>query len=289
MRGIRIGGWALALPALILIGLFLLLPGVLALVGSLFHIDLGDRTVWRWVGLQNYTALFSDPAVVESIWNTVLYSAMTIIPSLVLGLGLALLVASFRRVRPLLQVLLFLPFATNMVAMAVVFRWIFANRGGFVNEALALVGLAPINFLGDSRYALITVALVGIWRLTSFVMIFYLAGLTSIPTALYEASAADGLGPWSTFRRVTLPLLRPTTVFATVMAVLQAVQVFDTVNVLTGGGPLGATETILTMTWRLGFVYFDLGQAAAVSTLLLVVLVLIGVLRRRAFLGDKEL
>ena len=266
MRGIRIGGWALALPALILIGLFLLLPGVLALVGSLFQIDLGDRTVWRWAGLQNYTALFSDPAVVESIWNTVLYSAMTIIPSLVLGLGLALLVASFRRARPLLQVLLFLPFATNMVAMAVVFRWIFANRGGFVNEALALVGLAPINFLGDSRYA-----------------------LTSIPTALYEASAADGLGPWSTFRRVTLPLLRPTTVFATVMAVLQAVQVFDTVNVLTGGGPLGATETILTMTWRLGFVYFDLGQAAAVSTLLLVVLVLIGVLRRRAFLGDKEL
>jgi multiple sugar transport system permease protein len=273
---------------MILIGTFLLLPGILALVGSFFRIDLGDQTAWRWAGLKNYGALLSDPAVVQAIGNTVLYSAMTIIPSLVLGLGLALLVASFGRSRPVLQVLLFLPFATNMVAMAVVFRWIFANNGGFVNEALALVGFAPINFLGDSKYALITVALVGIWRLTSFVMIFYLAGLTSVPTALYEAAAADGLGPWVTFRRVTLPLLRPTTVFATVMAVLQSVQVFDTINVLTGGGPLGATETILTMTWRLGFVYFDLGQAAALSTLLLVALVLIGVLRRRAFLEDKE-
>ncbi|MFC5930341.1 sugar ABC transporter permease [Cryobacterium melibiosiphilum] len=284
----RIGGWALALPAMILIGVFLLLPGLLALVGSLFRIDLGDQTVWRWAGLENYSGLFSDPAVMQAIGNTVLYAAMTIIPSLVLGLGLALLVSNFRRARPVLQVLLFLPFATNMVAMAVVFRWIFANHGGFVNETLALVGFAPINFLGDSQYALITVALIGIWRLTSFVMIFYLAGLTSIPTALYEAAAADGLGPWVTFRRVTLPLLRPTTVFATVMAVLQSVQVFDTIDVLTGGGPLGATETILTMTWRLGFVYFDLGQAAALSTLLLVVLVLIGVLRRRAFLEDKE-
>ncbi|MGD9607553.1 MAG: carbohydrate ABC transporter permease, partial [Leucobacter sp.] len=96
------------------------------------------------------------------------------------------------------------------------------------------------------------------------------------------------LGSWAKFRRVTLPQLRPMTVFATVMAVLQSVQVFDTINVMTEGGPLGSTETVLTMTWRLGFVYFDLGQAAALSSMLLIVLVLIGVARRRAFTGDKE-
>lgn len=281
-------GWVLVAPALALIGLFVLLPGVLALVGSLFRIDLGDRTVWTWAGIANYTAILTAPAVQQALWNTVVYSVLTIVPSLVLGLGTAMLAHSFTRGRPALQVLLFLPFATNMVAMAVVFRWIFASRGGFVNEVFAVVGIGPVNFLGDTSTALFTVALVGIWRLTSFVMIFYLAGLTSIPTALHEAAAADGLGSWAKFRRVTLPLLRPMTVFATVMAVLQSVQVFDTINVMTEGGPLGSTETVLTMTWRLGFVYFDLGQAAALASMLLVVLVLIGVIRRRAFTGDKE-
>lgn len=123
-------GWVLVAPALALIGLFVLLPGVLALVGSLFRIDLGDRTVWTWAGIANYTAILTDPAVQQALWNTVVYSVLTIVPSLVLGLGTAMLAHSFTRGRPALQVLLFLPFATNMVAMAVVFRWIFASRDG---------------------------------------------------------------------------------------------------------------------------------------------------------------
>lgn len=119
-------------------------------------------------------------------------------------------------------------------------------------------------------------------------MVLFLSGLTSVPTAVNEASAADGISGWAKLRLVTLPLLRPITVFVTVMLVLQSVQVFDTINVMTQGGPLGATETALTMTWRLGFAYYELGQAAALSTLLLVVLILIGVLRRRSLTGDNR-
>jgi len=271
-----------------LVALFTLLPGLIALVGSFFDIDISNGVIWTWVGLDNFAALFADPAVRQALLNTVLYCALTIIPSLAIGLGLALLAQSISKGRRLVQTLLFLPFTANLVAMAVVFRWIFALNGGFANQLLALIGIGPLNFLGDSTYALPTLAAVGVWRCSALAMVLFLSGLTSVPTAVNEASAADGISGWAKLRLVTLPLLRPITVFVTVMVVLQSVQVFDTINVMTQGGPLGATETALTMTWRLGFAYYELGQAAALSTLLLVVLILIGVLRRRSLTGDNR-
>lgn len=281
-------GWVLVAPAMALVALFTLLPGLIALVGSFFDIDISNGVIWTWVGLDNFAALFADPAVRQALLNTVLYCALTIIPSLAIGLGLALLAQSISKGRRLVQTLLFLPFTANLVAMAVVFRWIFALNGGFANQLLALIGIGPLNFLGDSTYALPTLAAVGVWRCSALAMVLFLSGLTSVPTAVNEASAADGISGWAKLRLVTLPLLRPITVFVTVMLVLQSVQVFDTINVMTQGGPLGATETALTMTWRLGFAYYELGQAAALSTLLLVVLILIGVLRRRSLTGDNR-
>ncbi|RMB71840.1 sugar ABC transporter permease [Rhodococcus sp. SBT000017] len=281
-------GWFLVAPAMSLTALFIVIPGALALVGSLFAIDITSGVEWTWVGLDNYTALFADSAVRQSLLNTVLYCAMTIVPSLVIGFWLAVLAHSLTRGRRLVQTLLFLPFTANLVAMAVVFRWIFSLNGGFANEMLALIGVAPLNFLGESTYALPTVAAVGVWRGAALAMILFLSGLTSIPTSVDEACAADGITGLTRLRRVVLPLLKPITIFVTVMIVLQSVQVFDTINVMTGGGPLGATETALTMTWRLGFAYYDLGQAAALSTILLLVLIAIGVLRRRSLSGGNQ-
>jgi multiple sugar transport system permease protein len=269
-------------PAMILIALFVVLPGVLAFVGALFRIDLTDNS-WEWAGLDNLVTVLGDPAVQHSLVNTLVYSVLTIVPSLALGLGLALLAQTFTAGRPLLQTLLFLPFTANLVAMAVVFRYVFDLRGGFVNQLLAVVGIAPVNFLGDTALALPTVAAIGVWRASALAMVLFLAGLTGIPTAVHEACAADGITGWTKLRMVVLPLLRPVTVFVTVLTVLQSVQVFDTIDVLTGGGPQGATETVLTMTWKLGFEYYDLGQGAALSALLLVVLVGFGLLRRGSF------
>lgn len=275
-------------PTLVLIGIFVILPGILALAGSLFRIDLGSGTTWEFVGWDNFVELLSDPDVQRALVNTVLYCGLTIIPSLAIGLGLALLTESLRRGKAIVRTLLFLPFTANLVAMAVVFRWIFAYRGGLANQVAAFLGVGPLNYLGDPDTALATVAAVGVWRGASLAMILFLSGLTSIPTAIHESAAADGLRPLAKLRLVTLPLLRPIVLFATVMTLLQSVQVFDTINVMTQGGPLGATETALTMTWRLGFTYYELGKAAALSVLLLVVLVGIGVLRRRSLLGGTR-
>lgn len=269
-------------PAVVLVVALVVAPGLLAFAGSLFRIRLSSND-WAWRGLGNYSDLLGDPAVLQALGNTVVYSVLMIVPSLLIGLGLALLADSLRRGRALVRILLFLPFTANLVAMAVVFRWIFAVRGGFANELLAVLGLGPLSYLGDERYALPTVAAVGVWRGAALCMVLFLAGMASIPTAVHEACAADGVTGLAKLRLVTLPLLRPIVLFATVVTVLQAVQVFDTINVMTGGGPLGATETALTMTWRLGFTYFELGRAAALSVLLLVVLIAVGLLRRRSF------
>lgn len=289
--GMRSRGRTIAMligPALVLLGLFIVLPGLLALVGSLFQIEVGTSTTWSWAGWENFAEISTDPDVRQALGNTLIYCALTIVPSLVIGLALALLTDSLRRGRAVIRTLLFLPFTANLVAMAVVFKWIFELQGGFANQMLAVLGMGPVNYLGDQRYALLTVAAVGVWRGAALTMVLYLSGLASIPTAVHEAAVADGIRGWSKLRMITLPLLRPITVFATVMTILQSVQIFDTINVMTEGGPLGATETALTMTWRLGFEYFELGKAAALSLLLLGVLVTIGVVFRRSILGGDR-
>lgn len=277
--------YALVAPAMVLLTAFVLVPGLLAFVAALFRVDLISGSPWTWVGLDNFRAILADPAVQRSIVNTLLYCAITIVPSLAIGLALALLATSIGRGRTLVQTLLFLPFAANLVAMAVVFRYIYGFRGGFVNQVFAVIGIGPVNFLGDPALALPTIATVGIWRASALAMIMYLAGLTSVPTAIHEACAADGITGFTKLRRVLLPLLRPVTVLVTVLMVMQGVQVFDTVNVLTQGGPRGTSETVLTMTWRLGFVYFDLGRGAALCVLVLVTLIAVGIFRRRT-LGE---
>lgn len=275
-------------PALIALLAFTYVPGVLSAVASTFDVPLSAQQDWRFVGLDNYRSVISDPAVRQATWNTILYAAFTIVPSLAIGLGLALMADAVRRGRDVWSAILFLPLTANLVAMAVVFSWIFAFRGGFANQVLSLVGVGPVNFLGDGSTALPTVAAVGVWRAASFAMVLYLAGLTSVPTAVHEAAATDGLRGLRKVRLVLLPMLRPTTVLATVITTLQAVQVFDLVEVMTAGGPLGQTETLLTVTWRIGFRSFQLGRASALSFILLLLLLVIGWLQRRALLKEAH-
>lgn len=277
----------LAAPALTGVSLFVVVPAVLSLVASFFSIPLSGRS-WHWVGLANFESLFTDHDVLQSITNTLLYCVMTIIPSVVIGLALALLVESVRRGKGLLRSMLFLPVTANLVAMAVVFNYIFALQGGVANSFLGLVGIGPLNFLGSTHDALPTIAAIGIWRSSSFAMIFFIGGLTTIPTTVHEACLADGVRGLSKVVRVTVPLLKPTLVFVTVITVLSSVQVFDTVNVLTQGGPLGSSETILPEAWTIGFSDFEIGKAAALSCIVLFVLIGIGIVRRRSFMGEGE-
>jgi multiple sugar transport system permease protein len=280
--------WPYLAPALIVLLVFTYGPAFLALVASLFDVSItSDR--WEFVGLGNYRTAISDPDVASAAVNTLWYSLMTALPSIALGLGLALAVDGLGRGRGLARTLLFLPMTANLVAMSIVFSWIFAYQGGFANALLALVGIGPLNFLGDSSTALPTVAALGLWRATSFNLVVYAAGLTTIPNAIHQACAVDGVRGWAKLRKVLWPLLAPSTVFVSVITFVQAIQVFDTVAVMTGGGPLGATETLLFLVWRLGFQVFRLGYASAIAFLMLVAIVILGLARSRFVIGRRAM
>lgn len=277
----------LVLPAAVGLLLFVVVPALLSLVASFFSVPLAGGA-WQFVGISNFQRVLTDPAVVQALGNTVVYSVLTIVPSLALGLGLALLANRAGRARPFVRTALFLPMTANLVAMAVVFRWMFAAQGGFVNELLEFFGIGAVNWLGDSSTSLLTVALVGIWRTASLTMMIFFAGLATVPLSIEEATRAEGIRGIVKLTRITLPMIKPTVVFATVIAILTSVQVFDTINVMTQGGPLGSSETVLTMVWKLGFSYYDLGAASALSLILLVTLIGVGILQRRTLAGGDR-
>ncbi|RLP83054.1 sugar ABC transporter permease [Mycetocola lacteus] len=277
----------LAAPAGIGLLFFVVIPALLSLIASFFSVPLAGGP-WSFVGFANFQRVLTDPAVLQALGNTVLYSALTIIPSLLIGLGLALLANRAGRARPFVRTALFLPMTANLVAMAVVFRWMFAAQGGFANELLGFFGIGAVNWLGNPHTSLLTVALVGVWRTASLTMMIFFAGLATIPVSIEEATRSEGIRGIVKLTRITLPIIKPTVVFATVIAILTSVQVFDTINVMTQGGPLGSSETVLTMVWKLGFSYYDLGAASALSLLLLIVLIGVGILQRRTLAGGER-
>jgi len=284
MRTREIAPMLMLVPAGIGLALFVVVPAILAFVASFFEVPLAGGD-WRFVGTGNFERILADPAVQRALLNTLVYSALTIVPSLVLGLALALLTNAAGRAKPVVRTLLFLPMTANLVAIAVVYSWIFSYPGGFANQLVGVFGIPPVNWLGDPATALPVVALVGVWRTASLTMLIFFAGLATMPVAIDEAARAEGIRGLRRLWLITLPMIRPTAVFATVLAILNSVQVFDVINVMTQGGPLGSTETVLTMVWRIGFRYFDLGGASALALLLLVVLVAVGVLQRRTLAG----
>ncbi|MFV0285312.1 MAG: carbohydrate ABC transporter permease [Demequina sp.] len=274
-------------PAALGIIVFILVPALLSFIAAFFEVPLAGGA-WTFVGLDNFVRVVTDPAIVQAIGNTLVYSALTIVPSLAIGLGLALLANKAGRAKPLVRTALFLPMTANLVAMAVVFNWMFATNGGFINEMLALAGIGPVNWTGSPDTSLLTVALVGVWRTASLTMMIFFAGLSTIPTSIDEANRAEGIRGFTKLWRMTLPMMKPTVVFATVLSILTSVQAFDTINVMTQGGPLGSSETILTMVWKLGFSYYDLGAASALSLLLLLALIGLGLLQRRTLAGGRS-
>ena len=277
----------MVLPAVVLAATFVLLPALLSLIGSFFRIPLTGGA-WAFVGLENYVGIFTNSTARRAILNTIVYSVLTILPSLALGLAMALAANALTRGKALVRTLLFLPMTANLVAMAVTFKWIFDFRGGFANQVVGLFGIAPVNWLGSTETSLYTVALVGIWRTASFTMMIFFAGLATIPGTMNEAARMEGIRGWTKLTRITLPAMRPSVIFAAVMAILQSVQAFDTVRVMTDGGPQYSSELIQTLTWRYGFEYFDLGASSALSFLLLVALLLVGLWQRRALSGGGD-
>lgn len=268
--------WFLA-PALTLIAVFFFLPVAASLLLSFTDFDiyaLGDRERLRFVALDNYLRLIHDPLFWTALKNTLYFVLVGGPLSVGISLGAALLVNHrLVRFKGLFRSLLFLPVVTTLVAIAVVWRYLYHPRYGFLNYLLGQLGLGPIDWLGDPDWAMPAIILMAIWKNFGFNMIIFIAGLQSIPARLYEAAVIDGANAWRQFRHVTLPMLGPTFVFVTVITMIGYFQLFAEPYVMTQGGPANSTLSIALLMFQEGFRWWNLGYAAAVAfSLFLIIL-----------------
>lgn len=252
-------------PATVLILVLLVVPVAIVAAMSFTDWQFGAATL-DWVGLKNYSELWTDTVFRKSLANTLLYLVVVTLGSIVIGLGAALLIESDTQLRGFYRTAFFMPVASTMIAMAVVWQFLLHPNAGLVNQMLELVGLEPHNWLNDSQLALYSLAAIGIWQMSGLALVLFLAGLKSIPQDIRDAGALDGIEhPLDRFRRITWPLLGPTTLFVVTVCAIRALQVFDTVHVLTKGGPNKATEVLLHTIYSEGFSFFRMGYASAMT------------------------
>ncbi|HEY9634707.1 MAG TPA: sugar ABC transporter permease [Coleofasciculaceae cyanobacterium] len=262
-----IAAWIFLAPALILLGIFLLWP-----IAYLFYLSFttGRFTAEgvRWVGLRNYLRLVLNPDFWQVIGNTLYFTIATLIPSLVIPLGLAVLLNRSFASRGLLRTAYFIPSITSLVAVGLGFRWLFQTEGP-VNALLGSLGFESIPWLGSTTWAMPVIILLSSWKQLGFNMVVFLAGLQAISPSLYEAAELDGANSWQQFWHITLPSLRPTLIFVTVTTAIFTLRSFEQVYIITGGGPLNSTNLLVYYIYEQAFALFDFGYAAAAATVLL--------------------
>ncbi|MBR3193613.1 MAG: sugar ABC transporter permease, partial [Bosea sp.] len=259
----RVTGLGFAMPALVLLVLTILAPLAVLVVLSLTNYEFGGVDL-DFVGLANFQKALADPIIRRSLLNTLIYVAI-MVPGGVFGaLFIAILIHRRTRARSLYEVIYFLPVTSTLIAMATVWQFLLHPSLGPINGLLKWLGVGPIAFLSEPSTALATLAVIGIWQILGFNMILFLAGLTAIPRDLYEAADIDGCsGGIDRFLTITWPLLGPTTMFVVITTMITAFKIFDTVAVMTRGGPVGSTEVLLYNIYLEGFQYFHTGYAAA--------------------------
>ncbi len=274
-------GWAFVTPALALIGVFFFVPVLAGLVLSFTDFDIyaiGRPDTARFVGVANYARVLGDPLFWKALWNTFYFVLVGGPLSVVVSLVAALLVSSKRtRLQGLFRSVFFMPVVTTLVAVAIVWRYLYQPEYGLLNWLLRSAGLPAVDWLGDARWAMPAIILLTVWKNFGYNMLIFIAGLQSIPEELHEAAELDGAGAWSRFVHVTLPSLGPTFLFVGVMTMLGNFQLFSEPYVMTQGGPLKATTTVVMLMYEEGFRWWRMGTGAAIAFLLFVVM-LIGTL-----------
>lgn len=280
-HGETLWGLGLSAPAALLMVVLMLGPLVLIATLSFTDWQLGMPDL-SWIGLANYEALADDPVFWQALVNTGIYVAVVMAGSVGLGLLLAVLIDSLRVGKGFYRALFFLPVMASLVAMTIVWEFLLHPEFGLLNQLLEAAGGEPRSWLRDEQWALAALCGIGIWHQAGFNMVLFMAGLTAIPQTLYEAAEIDGMPAGiARFRRITWPLLGPVTLFVVVMTAIKAFQVFDTVQILTQGGPNYSTEVLLLTLYREGFEFFRTGYAAAVTVVFLALVMLITLVKTR--------
>jgi ABC-type sugar transport system permease subunit len=258
-------------PAFTILGLFVLAPVVQSLWMSLHEWSFGAPE-HPWRGLGNYSALLHDDRFWNALRVTLLYTVVATGAQLVLGLGLALALQRTNVVTVVLRSAFFFPMIAALATAGIVWRFLLDSQVGLVNGWLGALGFGGQSWLQSTTWSLPALIAVGVWKNVGLTMILLIAGLQGIPAWMHEAAMLDGAGPWQRLVHITLPALRPTLLFAAVMATINSLQLFDLVYAMTGGGPLFKTETLVTYMYRRGFEQFDFGYASALAWVLFVII-----------------
>jgi len=272
----QIQAWLLLLPALCLLVAFTHYPVIKTIARSFF----GFGTRWESAAtLENYRYLLDDEVLMQVLYNSFLYAAITVPVSIVLAIAMALWVNSKMRGKGILRTAYFTPTVLPMISVANIWLFFYSPEIGLLNKLLGIVGHGGINWLGDPSVALYSLMAMTIWKEAGFFMIFYLAALQTIDNNLYDAAAIENANKWTVFRRITFPLLMPTTLFVLVNALLNAFKLVDHLFILTKGGPNNASNLLLYYIFENAFSFFDTAYASALTVLLLTILVLLALLQ----------
>lgn len=279
--------WGMLLPNVIGFLMFMLIPMVATFILSFTNYDM--LTAPKFVGIQNYINMVKDPIVRQVTFNTIVYTVLTVPIGMCISLFLAVMLDQKIGFRKFYRAAFFLPSITSMVVVAIVWQWIYNPDYGLLNYFLSLFGIEGPKWLLDAKTALVSLAIVGIWKSAGYNMIIFLSGLQGISTTYYEAAELDGASKWAQFRYITLPMLKPTTFFIFVMAVISSFQVFDQVMLMTKGGPGRASSVLVHYLYQNAFQYFKLGYACAIAYLLFFIVMIITVFNMRMEKNMREI
>ncbi|MCR9236667.1 MAG: sugar ABC transporter permease [Alphaproteobacteria bacterium] len=274
------------LPLALVLSAVMLYPVAFSAWISLHDYRLTRLNDVRWVGLDNYTFIATDPGFLNAMGNTITFVIGAVTLELILGLGLAILLQRLVRFQNFIRSTLLAPMFITPIAVGLMFRFLLNSELGVISHYLGEIGIS-IDWFGP-QLALFSIILIDVWQWTPFMVLMFLAGLESLPKAPFEAARIDGASAWLTFRSVTLPMLRPVITVAIIIRALDAFKVFEYVFAITRGGPGDATETIMYYIYQAGFRFFRMGEAAAAAFLLIVVILVLVIALVKATKSNTE-
>lgn len=277
--------WVLILPSFLFLALFTLYPIATTLINSLYKINLSSRTP-SYVGLNNYLQLMNDQVFMQAVKNNVMIAAVTIPASIILSVSMALFANTRSKAQGFIRAGYFYPTLLPMIAVANIWLFIYTPNYGLISYIEKLFGLNSVNLLGNPSTVLPAIITVLVWKQAGYFMVFFLSGLQNIPGDLYQAASIDGASKYLIFRKITWPLLKPTTLFVVIIAITNAFKTVDHLYIMTKGGPNNASTMILYYIYQVGFEFWDIGLASAITTILVFLLLIItGV---KFFTSDKK-
>ena len=271
----KIVGWLMIIPAMLLLGLVFIYPIARAFWLSLFTENLGTGLQPVFSGFTNYSRMLGDGRFWQTLQNTTVFTVASVSLELLLGMAIALILNQSFRGRGIVRTIAIIPWALPTTVMGLAWAWIFNDQYGVVNDILLRLGLinTGINWLGNPTLAMVALVIADVWKTTPFISIILLAGLQSIPEDIYEAHSLDGANAWQSFYQITLPLLMPQILISLLFRFAQSFGIFDLVQVMTGGGPAGATETVSIYIYSTVMRYLDFGYGAALVVVTFLILI----------------